>query len=158
MIPSLTLVPEPAPTPGEGPLLLCVEDEAAMREMMARELQHAGYRVLSAGTVHEAFEHFQREHEDIALVISDLRLPGGTALDLFARMKALVPDPRIVVCTGMLLPNMHDQLRAAGVTRYLFKPFRMRELLDTVRRHLAVLEPVRHVEGMPSAGEARASL
>jgi len=122
--------------PAEAPLLLCVEDEAAFREMMARELEHAGYRVLTARNIVEALEHFRNERDAISLIIADFRLPGGTALDLFAQMRALGPVPRVLICTGLLFPRMRDDLAAAGLTRYLFKPFRIPELLDTVQRHL----------------------
>ena len=128
--------PAASGAPTEAPLPLCVEDEVAFLEMLARELRHAGYRVLTARNAQEALEHFRRERDNISLVISDLRMPGGSAIDLFSEMKAIGPEPRIVVCTGMLLSRMRDELSAAGVTRYLFKPFRMPELLAVVRRNL----------------------
>lgn len=136
MDPSSTIAPEPVRQATEAPLLLCVEDEPAFLEMMTRELQHAGYRILGARTVEDALDHFQQEGAGISLVIADFRLRAGTALDLFARMRVLGPVPRFLICTGMIFPQARDQLQAAGLTRYLFKPFRIPELLETVRRNL----------------------
>jgi DNA-binding response OmpR family regulator len=124
--------------PTTPPCLLLVEDDSMMREMMARELRRAGYRVLTAGHCGEALEHLQREATAIDLIISDFRLPPLTALDLVALLRAAGPTPEVLICSGLFLPETVAALDAAHLPHRLQKPFTFGHLLHAVQELLPI--------------------
>jgi CheY-like chemotaxis protein len=73
------------------PTCLIVEDEAAIRELMIHILAEAGYDVLAACNAEEAKQAIRAHGEPVALVISDIRMPGGSGLDLAVDLEAARP-------------------------------------------------------------------
>jgi CheY-like chemotaxis protein len=71
-----------ASTPGRGETVLVVDDEAAVRELLARQLTQRGYRVLEAADGAAALELLQGEATHIALVVSDIAMPGMSGTEL----------------------------------------------------------------------------
>lgn len=103
-----------------GPLLLIVEDDELLRERLARALAERGCEVRQAGNVDAARALAAEETPE--LVLLDLRMPGGSGLDLIPELKQLDPSTRIVVLTGY--GSIATALEAVrlGATHYLTKP------------------------------------
>ena len=70
--------------------VLVVEDDAALREALIHTLHAAGIAALAAGDAEEALQKMQTE--DIALVISDVHMPGPNGYELLTSIKQLRPD------------------------------------------------------------------
>jgi two-component system response regulator RegA len=104
----------------ERPLLLVVEDDDNLRERLAKALDRRGYEVRTAATVAEAEARVAEEPPE--LVVLDLRMPGGSGLDLIPRLKQADAATRIVVLTGY--GSIATALEAVrrGATNYLTKP------------------------------------
>lgn len=111
--------------------ILVVDDEAAIRELFADELEDAGYRVVAAASAEEALEKMSFGRPD--LVILDIRMPGKTGLELVAELRAMYKDLPIIVCTA--LRGLHDDytLWEGHVAAYLTKPVDMNELRAKVK-------------------------
>lgn len=114
--------------------ILVVDDEASIRELCARVLQRAGYEVAMAGSGEEAVTRLQDEPFDA--VVSDIRMPGLSGLDVLGAAKQRYPAIRVVLITGFGTPQTLDRARQSGADRILTKPFNPVELLGAVKEIL----------------------
>lgn len=117
--------------------LLVVEDEAVFGLLMRRLLTDLGYRVMLAGSIHEAVAQLEAAPEPIDLVITDMIMPGGSGLDLAARLAISHPTLPVLFMSGY----DHEQLARGGEEielprRLLQKPFTQDELDRAVRAAL----------------------
>ncbi len=99
--------------------ILVVEDETLVRFAIADALEDAGHRVLEAGNVLEAVGQLGLR-EDIALVLTDVDMPGGlNGVDLARMVAECAPHIGIIVSSARRLPDLPELPAAA---RYLPKP------------------------------------
>jgi DNA-binding NtrC family response regulator len=106
--------------------LLLVDDEESFRKLTARELEHAGYHVTTAGTLHEARELLTRRVFHVVLL--DVRLPDGTGLDLLAEIKESAPATEVVMLTAFGTVDEAIRAMKAGALDFLAKPCKLSEL------------------------------
>jgi len=139
------LNPPASTRPAPGPArLLVVDDEPDLRTLYELTLLREGYEVDSAGTVTEAWALLQGG--DYALLITDMRLPDGTGLDLLRRMEeAGRPERGIVITAYGSAENAVEALKA-GAYDYLTKPVDLRQFRAVVSSALG---------RQPSKGAAR---
>jgi two-component system, cell cycle sensor histidine kinase and response regulator CckA len=111
--------------------ILLVEDEDALRAVVARMLGQAGYRVLDARTPSEACELFNRHRDEIALLLTDVVMPEMNGPALAQRLVALRPELRVLFVSGYTeeLPVLDAP---AAKSRFLAKPFTSATLLTAV--------------------------
>ena len=114
--------------------VLVVDDEESIRDLCARVLSRAGYTVITAPSGEDAVALLTREA--FALVISDIRMPGISGLEVLERAKATYPEIRVVLITGFGTPQMLARAQQSGADRILTKPFNPMELLAAVREIL----------------------
>jgi signal transduction histidine kinase/ActR/RegA family two-component response regulator len=129
-----------APRSASNELLLVVEDERELREMLARILRGLGYRVLLAGGPEQALLVAERCSEEIALLITDMVLPGGNGRELAEQLVAARPGLKVLFTSGY---TDDAALRGALAIReidFLAKPFTPAGLADKVRTVLATPE------------------
>jgi DNA-binding NtrC family response regulator len=84
-----------SPDPGR---LLVVEDDAALLELLRVEFEDSGLEVTTARSAEAALDALGERAVD--LVVSDLRLPGSSGLDLLAEVRSMEPRPAFVVITA----------------------------------------------------------
>ena len=117
--------PDPAQRPKDGEELsqrlriLLVEDHPDTLALMARLLRSLGYHPITATSVRTAPELAEREKFD--LLISDIRLPDGSGLDVMRQIKARWAVKGIAL-TGMASDTDLQQTREAGFETHLTKP------------------------------------
>jgi PAS domain S-box-containing protein len=124
---------------GSGRILV-VDDEPAVRRVIARMLESLGYAVVALGDGREAVDYFRTRGAVLDLVIVDLDMPGMGGEECFRRLRELDPDVRVLVSTGLGPAGAVESLLAAGARGYLGKPYLMAQLSDAVARALAVDE------------------
>jgi len=124
--------------------VLVVDDSEATLEVLRRNLESGGYEVLTAPGVPEALRILDRAGVD--LVITDVKMPRVSGLDLVRHVRENLRDTEVTVITGH--PEVDGAVTAMknGATDYLTKPFTDEELLSAVRRALDRLE-MRRVDG-----------
>jgi two-component system, cell cycle sensor histidine kinase and response regulator CckA len=116
--------------------ILVVEDEEALRALVARALGGAGYRVHAAAGGAEALELLASLTEPVALVVTDLVMPGLSGPELVARLAASRPGVRFLYTSGYA-PGASPHLDALGPgADFLGKPFTIAELSRKVREIL----------------------
>ncbi|HEX8042396.1 response regulator [Candidatus Deferrimicrobium sp.] len=110
--------------------ILYVEDDPTGREVALFNLRRAGYDVTLASDGQEALSRFSLEKFD--LLITDIRMPGLSGLELVRRIHRMVPRLPIIVVTAF--GGMETALEAMreGACYFLAKPF------DRAHLHLAV--------------------
>ena len=121
---------------GDGGWVLVVDDEPDMRTSYDRLLRRMGYRVIQAASRRDGLAALHAE--PLGLVISDLKLPDGSGLDLVAAAHA-AGVPAIVV-TGFLSAESRRSALDAGAAGFLAKPFAARDFTALVARALAAGE------------------
>ena len=125
----------PGLTPGNETILL-VEDEPMVRELFRDVLEAAGYRVLEARNGMEALEVVGRHKEPIALMVTDVIMPGMAGGELVRRMSEVRPEVKILYVSGYT----DDVLVRRGVIEagvaFLQKPCMPDELSRVVREIL----------------------
>jgi two-component system, NtrC family, response regulator HydG len=121
-------------TEKSGELILAVDDSAATLEVLSRNLTAAGYRVLTAPTAAEAKRIL--ENTPVDLVITDLKMPGASGLELVRYCRENHTNTEVMMLTGYATVEGAVQAVKTGVEEYLAKPFADDELLAAVQRAL----------------------
>jgi two-component system response regulator RegA len=108
--------------------VLVVDDDEPFRTRLARALADRGLEVRTAGDVAEALLAAGRD-DPPELAVVDLRMPGGSGLDLVRDLKALEPAMRILVLTGYGSIATAVEAMRLGAANYLPKPVDADEIL-----------------------------
>jgi two-component system, response regulator RegA len=111
---------------------LVVEDDARLRSALASALSARGFVVEEAGSVKEALAQLARGSPGLLLL--DVALPDGRALDVLRAVAQLSPTPRIIAMSGAAGPDESFALAERGVRAYLSKPINLAELEAAVDR------------------------
>ncbi len=115
-----------------GKNVLVVDDEVDLREIIASEFEFMGAKVYQAGNITAADSVLKQNTID--LIISDIRMPGGTGVDLLRTVKARnILNPPIILITGFadITP---EEAYAEGAEALLNKPFKLDELIHVSGR------------------------
>jgi two-component system, cell cycle sensor histidine kinase and response regulator CckA len=129
-------VTEALPFKGDETILL-VEDEPAVREATELTLEGMGYTVLSAGGAAEAQKIFDREKENIHLLLTDMILPDGHGSDLADALRVKLPELRIVYMSGYVDDALfRNETGAEEGFHFLQKPFNASTLAAVIRKAL----------------------
>ncbi len=114
--------------------ILVVDDSMDTLEIVRRHLERAGYEVLTATSVPEAYEHLRESM--IQLIITDLKMPGQSGLELVRWVRENLPEAEVMMITGYASVEGAVEAVKCGAGEYLAKPFTDKELLTTVSRAL----------------------
>ncbi|KAM3094250.1 response regulator [Phormidesmis sp. 146-35] len=118
---------------GAYSLILVVDDEASVRDSTRIALESYEYQALTATNGREAIDLYARHSQDIRLVLLDLMMPVMDGPETIAILKRMNPEIEIVAMSGLSSKSMIGEAAAAGVQRFLSKPFTVRELLGTLQ-------------------------
>jgi CheY-like chemotaxis protein len=123
------------PTTGQSPLVLLVEDEEALCQVFKRMLENAKYNVVTAQDGLEGLKIFSSRTREINVVITDIRMPKMSGINLIEAIRKIDPVCKIVVTTGDGLPEYREQLDRLDVPvqGFLRKPFTQSDLVNTVQ-------------------------
>lgn len=128
---------DPAP-PGGSETILIVEDDDAVRLLTRLVLERNGYRVLEAANSIAAQEVWRSHQGQIALLLTDLVMPGGVdGRELAARLQHEKPALRVLITSGYSAEIAGRELRLAPGQRFLQKPYPSDLLLQSIHSCLA---------------------
>jgi CheY-like chemotaxis protein len=113
--------------------ILVVDPDDATRDALSVVLVRAGYFVLPAANVRDAWGVFRTPNAQIDLVLLDPNLPDVSGIHLCARLREISPTLPVMVCAREVEPAEAAQLEQLGVQYYLRKPIAFEELLHTVK-------------------------
>ncbi|GFK92763.1 3'3'-cGAMP-specific phosphodiesterase 2 [Fundidesulfovibrio magnetotacticus] len=115
---------------GLGPRILLVDDEPGVLEVCAESLADLAQTVSTARDGLQAMEHLREGSFD--LVVSDLRMPGASGVDLLRTMNSSAPDTDLIVLTGYGTIESAVECVRLGAVNYLLKPFKVEDLRAAV--------------------------
>jgi len=107
--------------------ILVVDDRINALKVLMLFLADKGYRVLEASSGPQALAVFQ-DHPEIDVVLSDLKMPGMSGLDLYRAMLEVRPVPPFIIMTAYATVETAISALKEGVTDYLIKPLNYEEL------------------------------
>jgi DNA-binding NtrC family response regulator len=113
-----------------------VDDEASVRLLACRLLEDHGYRTVQAGDGSEAIELLAAGAESIALVLTDIRMPTVSGLELERLVRARWPHLGVLLMSGETTQEWLTQVVRARALHMLRKPFTAEVLLEAVREML----------------------
>jgi CheY-like chemotaxis protein len=119
---------------GGSETILLVEDETALRRLVAVWLRKLGYTILEAGTASEALKVWEQNQQRIALLMTDMVMPGSmTGMELAVQLKKERDSLKVIISSGYSadltrVPSAADQ----GIT-FLPKPYKVVALEKIVR-------------------------
>jgi DNA-binding NtrC family response regulator len=114
--------------------LLVVDDEPQMLIAINETLRRSGYGITTAGSGMEALRRLKEKY--YRLIITDMRMPEVSGLDLLRKVKNLAPQTPVILLTAYgTIQNAVDAMRE-GAYDYLLKPFSSESLENIVRRAL----------------------
>ena len=129
--------------------VLVVDDEADIRDLMEMTLMKMGLRVETAVGVDDAKEKL--ENNDYSLVLTDMRMPDGSGLEVVQHINKLMLDTPVAVITAFGNADQAVEALKEGAFDYLQKPITLSQLRSLVKSAVKVNEPEEKPQAAPAA-------
>jgi two-component system cell cycle sensor histidine kinase/response regulator CckA len=120
--------------------VLVVDDEPIVLKLVHAVLTGAGFEVLKATNPQEAIEVFDRHGSPIHLLLSDIRLPGMSGVELGDRLRLACPELRVLLTAGLNGWLIQACVLERGYA-FLAKPFTVQRLMEAVHSALNQTAP-----------------
>jgi len=133
--------------------ILVVDDERAIRDLLAEALREAGHEVLTAAGGKEAFEIVSGENVQIA--ICDIRMPEMDGLELLRRIRDVSPDTVVILITAYASVETAVNALRSGAFDYILKPLIFEDILAKISRIDQFLKVKRENQNLREEVEAR---
>ncbi|MBX3357213.1 MAG: sigma-54-dependent Fis family transcriptional regulator [Phycisphaeraceae bacterium] len=131
--------------------VLVVDDKELMRDSVAATLTRAGMTVITASSGEAAVELAAKRRPDA--IVTDLRMPGMTGIDLLEQVRLIDEDLPVVMMTAFGAVETAVQAVKLGAFDYLTKPFEGDELVVAVKRAIEHARLVRQNAVLKRSGE-----
>jgi two-component system response regulator AtoC len=118
----------------DKPKVLIIEDDEAVGMLMEEQLHELGYECARATSVANALAKL--EQGGFRLVLTDIRLPGMSGLDLLRKIRSLYPDVMTIVLTAVDEVSTAVEAMKAGAFDYIVKPFSLANVNKSIVRAL----------------------
>ncbi len=122
------------PPRGEGETILLVDDEPHLRDIVARQLVGANYRVIKASNGNEALNLYEEHREQISLIILDLLMPELNGRQCLEDLLVMDPNVRVLIASGAMNSAIEADLKEIGARGLIAKPFETSQLLEEIRK------------------------
>lgn len=110
--------------------ILVVDDEEHTRLGYAEVLRLEGYSVETAENGKEAL--IKMKEQDFDVVVTDLRMPEMDGLSFISQVRNIAPDQKVIIITAFGTFKAYKQSKEAGVTLFLNKPVRAKDLKEAI--------------------------
>ena len=131
----------PSTESGNQKAILVVEDESVVRSMIQRALMAQGYEVIVAQDGDQALRFYDERVRKLDAVLLDLGLPGTNGKSVLGELRARDPDILVLLTSGYNAASATKDIEIGAQTRYIQKPFSLKELQDSINSLLATQAP-----------------
>jgi two-component system, cell cycle sensor histidine kinase and response regulator CckA len=121
---------------GHSELILIVEDEPAIQQVAQTSLEVHHYRALIASNGIEAIALYTQHQTEISLILMDMMMPTMDGLTLLRSLQQINPQVKIIVMSGLATKSLVAEVKRAGASAFLPKPYTASELLETIQNVL----------------------
>ncbi len=121
---------------GGGETILLVEDEVMVRQVTRRILLSEGYNVLTAPDAVGARSIFERHGASIALLVTDVMMPGESGIELAAFLRRQWPELTVIFISGYSDSELPERDSQSVADEFVQKPFTGAQLLSRVNARL----------------------
>jgi DNA-binding response OmpR family regulator len=115
--------------------ILIIDDEAPLRQSLARVLQQAGFEATTAENAEQGFAFIETSSFD--LIFMDLRMPGMAGLDALKLIHNSYPALPVVLFTAQPDVNSAVEALRSGATDYLLKPLKPQAIIERAQKIIA---------------------
>jgi PAS domain S-box-containing protein len=116
--------------------ILLVDDEKDIRDLGKEALTSVGYKVLTASTGKEALDLYDKARDEISLAILDLMMPEMGGKQCLEELLKINPQLKVLIASGLSNDLSTTESGKRGARGFISKPFRVKELLQRVRKVL----------------------
>ena len=116
--------------------VLLVDDEDMIIEVGQPMLEKMGYNVLIARGGKEALEIYQKNEQEIDMVILDLIMPDISGGDTYDKLKEIDPEIKVMLSSGYSIDGHTSEILERGCNGFIQKPFNIRKLSQKIREIL----------------------
>ena len=139
--------------------IIVADDDRTIRTVLSQALTRAGCRVRSTGTISTLWRWVEEGEGDV--IVTDVNMPDGDALDILPSIRKRRPDLPIIVMSAQNTVMTAIRATESGAYEYLPKPFDLKDLLATVNKALSqhapeAVTPKTGDEEMPLIGRSPA--
>ena len=122
--------------------ILLAEDDYEMRALLAQSLQKAGYEVIEFSDGESLFNYINyinfsllenEKYDQIDMIISDVRMPGKSGIDILSKLHDIGRFPPIILITAFGDEKIHAKAERLGIAAMFDKPFDIDELVAKIR-------------------------
>jgi two-component system cell cycle sensor histidine kinase/response regulator CckA len=124
--------PGEEPARGQGETVLLVEDEPWVLAACKAMLEQLGYRVLAASDSTQALYLYRQHKEQVALVLTDMVMPGMDGQELFQALRDEDPEIKVALMTGYPLEEQDETLLEERAVTWVQKPLDVNQLAQVV--------------------------
>ncbi len=124
--------PAPGTASNRRPVVLVVDDDAAVRNLCMAYLSRLGYEGLAAEGGEQALALFA-QRPDVDCVLLDLTMPRMDGVETFRALRRVRADARVILSSGFSEQDAVGQLHGEGLSGFVQKPFRLGDLRDRLR-------------------------
>ena len=117
---------------GEQVRVLVVDDEEAVRDLLQRILQGAGYQVTTAANGKEAW--YKVSLGEVEVVLLDIKMPEMSGIELLSKLTADSPDTCVIMVTAVADTETAVEAMKLGAYDYIIKPFDQDDVVQKVLR------------------------
>ncbi len=112
--------------------VLVIDDEPGLLDVLEWELSSLGFDVLAVGNGNSAVQVLKQTEFDV--IISDVRMPGLSGLDVLRAAKSMCPDTEVIIATGYAEMETVVECVRGGAFDFVQKPFNLPSVMSTVER------------------------
>ena len=138
--------------------ILIIDDDLLVRNFLGETLKRKAFDVTTAEDGHEGIAHLKETGYD--LVITDMKMPDMTGLDVLRKVKELAPGTIVIVITAFgSIENAVEAMRL-GAFNYLIKPFSpdtIEAIIEKAKEHVSLLQENQYLRYQLSPGDNEAS-
>ncbi len=118
----------------KSPRILAIDDQTVILDLIKAMCQNLGYQVDIAESGERGLE--MAENKSYDLILTDLAMPGISGIDVARKIRVHNPNLPIILITGWEVNLSEEELTLAGISKVLYKPFRIEQLIEIMQSYL----------------------
>ena len=128
--------------------IMFVDDEPSLVNVFRQGMMRLGYKVEGFTDPRKAHEHFSKAPHKVDIVVTDTTMPYMNGFDLAAKLLGIRPDIPIIICTGFTTLISVEDARKRGISDFIMKPFKIKDIATRVREILNERKEAENAPGL----------